>query len=179
MSADESFLAQWARRKRAAATNARGQPQPKDTGDRAWTRRWRSTPGRGPAIVAAPRSPRSATLGCRCAARWALGTGGGRYSGRTREGLKFADSPLEGDGFEPSVPRSRVAGRGQAARNQIFRRTTSAKAYVRRNKAADRLVRRAPDQPSRNLPSRPFLFRHQRARRGAWHGADDLRWQRS
>jgi hypothetical protein len=92
---------------------------------------------------------------------------------------KFVDSPLEGDGFEPSVPRSRVAGRGQAARNQIFRRTTSVEAYVRRNKAADRLVRRAPDQPSRNLPSRPFPFRHQRARPGAWHGADDLRWQRS
>ena len=35
MSADESFVARWARRKRAAATNARGQPQAKDTGDRA------------------------------------------------------------------------------------------------------------------------------------------------
>jgi hypothetical protein len=72
-------------------------------------------------------------------------------------------------------PRSPVAGRGQAARNQIFRTTTGAEAYVRRNKAAVRLVRRAPDQPSRNLPPPPFLFRHRRARRGAWHGADDLR----
>ncbi|MBV8133411.1 MAG: DUF3306 domain-containing protein [Alphaproteobacteria bacterium] len=34
MSADESFLARWARRKRAAATNAAGQPQPKDTENR-------------------------------------------------------------------------------------------------------------------------------------------------
>src|SRR6267142_5451335 len=66
-----------------------------------------------------------------------------------------------------SNPRSPVAGRGQAARNQIFRRTTGAEAYVRRNKAADRLVRRAPDQPSGNLPPPPFLFRHRRARRGA------------
>ena|SRR5712671_4204411 len=77
-----------------------------------------------------------------------------------------------------SNSRSPVAGRGQAARNQTFRRTTGAEAYVRRNKAADRLVRCAPDQPSRNLPPRPFLFRHRRARRAAWHGADDLRWQR-
>ena len=60
-----------------------------------------------------------------------------------------------------------IAGRGPAARNQIFRTTTGAEAYVRRNKAADRLVRRAPDQPSRNLPPPPFLFRHRRARRGA------------
>ena len=30
MNADESFLARWARRKRAAATNARDEPQPKD-----------------------------------------------------------------------------------------------------------------------------------------------------
>jgi hypothetical protein len=66
-----------------------------------------------------------------------------------------------------SNPRSPVAGRGQAARNQIFRTTTGAEAYVRRNKAADRLMRRAPDQPSRNLPPPPFLFRHRRARRGA------------
>src|ERR1700730_18232911 len=66
-----------------------------------------------------------------------------------------------------SNPRSPVAGRGQAARNQIFRTTTGAEAYVRRNKAADRLVRRAPDQPSRNVPPPPFLFRHRRARRGA------------
>src|ERR1700681_610686 len=78
-----------------------------------------------------------------------------------------------------SNPRSPVAGRGQAARNQIFRRIIGAEEYVRRNKAADRLVRRAPDQPSRNLPPPPFLFRHRRAHRGAWHGADDLRWQRS
>ena len=71
----------------------------------------------------------------------------------------FADSPLEGDGFEPSVPRS---GQRQAARNQIFRETTGAK---HTNKAADRLVRRAPNPPSRNLPPSPFLYRHRRARR--------------
>jgi hypothetical protein len=82
-------------------------------------------------------------------------------------------------GGRDSNPRSPVAGRGQAARNQIFRTATGAEAYVRRNKAADRLVRRAPDPPSRNLPPPPFLFRHRRARRGAWHGADDLRWPRS
>ena len=35
MSADESFLARWARRRRAAATNARSQPNPNDAGDRA------------------------------------------------------------------------------------------------------------------------------------------------
>jgi hypothetical protein len=35
------------------------------------------------------------------------------------------------------------------------------------DKAADRLMRRAPDQRSRNLPPPPFLFRHRRARRGA------------
>ena len=35
MSGDESFLARWARRKRAAAAKVHGQPQPKDTGDRA------------------------------------------------------------------------------------------------------------------------------------------------
>jgi len=35
MSADESFLARWARRKRAGTTNARGQPKPKDTGEGA------------------------------------------------------------------------------------------------------------------------------------------------
>src|SRR3984893_7990562 len=73
-----------------------------------------------------------------------------------------------------SNPRSPVAGRRQAPRNQTFRSTTGLEAYVRRNKAADRLVRRAPDQPSRNLPPPPFLFRHRRARRGARHGADDL-----
>src|ERR1700730_1678512 len=55
-----------------------------------------------------------------------------------------------------SNPRSPVAGRGQAARNQISRTTTGAEAYVRRNKAADRLLRRAPDSPSRNLPPRPL-----------------------
>src|SRR5258705_12705285 len=59
-----------------------------------------------------------------------------------------------------------IAGRGPAARNQIFRTTTGTEAYVRRNKAADRLVRRAPDQPSRNVPPPPFLFRHRRERRG-------------
>ena len=57
-----------------------------------------------------------------------------------------------------SNPRSPVAGRGQAARNQISRTTTGAEAYVRRNKAADRLLRRAPDSPSRNLPP-PLLDR--------------------
>src|ERR1700738_4299756 len=57
-----------------------------------------------------------------------------------------------------SNPRSPVAGRGQAARNQIFRTTTSAEAYVRRNKAADRLVRRAPDQPSRKFLHGHFCF---------------------
>ena len=56
-------------------------------------------------------------------------------------------------------PRS---GQRQAARNQIFRETTGAK---HTNKAADRLVRRAPDPPSRNLPPSPFLYRHRRARR--------------
>ena len=35
MSADESFLARWTRRKRAGTTNARGQPKPKDTGEGA------------------------------------------------------------------------------------------------------------------------------------------------
>ncbi|HZC55125.1 MAG TPA: DUF3306 domain-containing protein [Xanthobacteraceae bacterium] len=35
MSADDSFLARWARRKRAGATNARGQPNPNETGDQA------------------------------------------------------------------------------------------------------------------------------------------------
>ena len=35
MSADESFLARWARRKRAGAANARSQPNPNDAGDRA------------------------------------------------------------------------------------------------------------------------------------------------
>src|SRR5258707_15179623 len=69
-----------------------------------------------------------------------------------------------------SNPRSPVAGRGQAARNQISRRTTGAEEYVRLNKAADRLVRRAPDQPSRNLPPPPFLFRHRRAHSGALQG---------
>jgi hypothetical protein len=87
-----------------------------------------------------------------------------------------SDSSLEGDGFEPSVPRNRERTSGA---NQIFRRTTGAEAYVRRNKAADRLVRRAPDQPSRNVPPAPFLFRHWQACRGAWRGADDLRWLRS
>src|ERR1700674_855493 len=78
--------------------------------------------------------------------------------------LPHTISPLEGQGFEPSVPRGRER---QAARNQIFRTTTGAEAYVRRNKAADRLMRRAPDQPSRNLPPPPFLFRHRRGRGGA------------
>src|ERR1700730_13909717 len=57
-----------------------------------------------------------------------------------------------------SNPRSPVAGRGQAARNKISRTTPGAEAYVRRNKAADRLLRRAPDSPSRNLPP-PLLDR--------------------
>jgi hypothetical protein len=35
MSAYESFLARWARRKHAAATNARDEAQPKDPGNRA------------------------------------------------------------------------------------------------------------------------------------------------
>src|SRR5258707_4377040 len=73
-----------------------------------------------------------------------------------------------------SNPRSLVAGRGQAARNQIFRTTTGAEAYVRRNKAANRLMRRAPDQPSRNLPPPPFLFRHRRGSTGAANRADSI-----
>jgi hypothetical protein len=39
------------------------------------------------------------------------------------------------------------------------------------------LVRRSADRPSRDLPPPPFLFRHRRARRGAWHGADDFRYR--
>lgn len=35
MSADESFLVRWARRKHGAATNARDQPKPEDAGDEA------------------------------------------------------------------------------------------------------------------------------------------------
>src|ERR1700719_1178711 len=104
---------------------------------------------------------------CRGLASWSDFVSGGTESSRTRRWREM-----------DSNPRSPVAGRGQAARNQIFRRTTGTEEYVRRNKAADRLVRRAPDQPSRNPPP-PFLFRHRPARRGAWHGADDLRWQRS
>ena len=77
--------------------------------------------------------------------------------GRAQE-LRFAsDSPLEGDGFEPSIP---VARRGQAARNQIFRRTTRADTYVRRNKVADRLVRLAPEQPSRDFLVRGGGYLH-------------------
>src|SRR6516165_4811444 len=76
------------------------------------------------------------------------------------ESIAFFDRPKEPRvGFEPSVPRS---GQRQAARNQIFRETTGAK---HTNKAADRLVRRAPNPPSRNLPPSPFLYRHRRARR--------------
>src|ERR1700730_19310275 len=63
-----------------------------------------------------------------------------------------------------SNPRSPVAGRGQAARNQISRTTTGAEAYVRRNKAADRLLRRALDSPSRNL--RPPLLDRRSAQGG-------------
>jgi hypothetical protein len=37
MSADEGFLTRWARRKHAAATNARAEPQPKHTGNRPIT----------------------------------------------------------------------------------------------------------------------------------------------
>src|SRR5260370_36798548 len=57
--------------------------------------------------------------------------------------------------------RSPVAGKDKR-RNQIFRKTTGGEAYLRRNKAADRLVRRAPNPPSRNLPPSPFPFRHRR-----------------
>src|SRR5712671_2882783 len=49
--------------------------------------------------------------------------------------LPHTISPLEGAGFEPSVPRSRER---TAAGNQTFRRTTGAEADVRRNKAAYR-----------------------------------------
>src|SRR6266478_3280148 len=86
--------------------------------------------------------------------------------------LPHTISPVEGEGFEPSVPRSGEKTSGAKSDLQEDNRPRS---YVRRNKAADRLVRRAPDQPSRNLPPPPFLFRHRRARRAAWHGADDLR----
>ena len=64
------------------------------------------------------------------------------------ERVRFAaDSLVEGEGFEPSVPRSRERTSG---RNQIFSRTIVAEAYVRRNKAADRLVRRAGCSDRRN-----------------------------
>ena len=42
------------------------------------------------------------------------------------------------------------------------------------NKDADRLVRRAPDQPSRDLPPPPFLFRHRWARLCPFHGIVEL-----
>jgi hypothetical protein len=55
-----------------------------------------------------------------------------------------------------------VAGRGQATRNQISRTTTGAEAYVRRNKAADRLLRRDGPTftPNRNvfIPPGSCLF---------------------
>jgi hypothetical protein len=78
--------------------------------------------------------------------RWVLEVGDGeRVTGthcpRTDDGLPPENSGSqktrrwsEGD----SNPRSPVPGRGQATRNQIFRRTTGAEAYVRRNKAAGR-----------------------------------------
>jgi len=50
---------------------------------------------------------------------------------------------------------------------------------VTRNKSADRSVRRAPDQPARIFPPPTPLLRDRPARRGAWHGAADLRWLRS
>jgi hypothetical protein len=51
-------------------------------------------------------------------------------------------------------------------------------AAVTEHKAADRL-RRAPDQPFRNLPPPTSLFGDRPARWGAWHAADDFREHRS
>jgi hypothetical protein len=107
---------------------------------------------------------------------WSIESGtvaGGAGNRRDHLDRRFAaDSPQEEVGFEPSVPPSRE--RTSDAKSEL-QEDNSAETNIRRNKAADRLVRRAPEQPCQNLLPPPFLFRHRRARRGAWHGADDLR----
>jgi len=94
----------------------------------------------------------------------------GRFGGAKDRG--FADAPLEGAGFEPSVPRrmERTSGAKSDLQEEKRRRR-----LIRRNKAAARWARQAPDQPSRKLPPPPSLFEDRPARWGAWQGADELR----
>src|SRR5260370_38580357 len=92
------------------------------------------------------------------------------------EFIAVTGSVAEERRFEPSVP---VAGRGQAARSQIFRRRPRRHRIIRRNKAADRLVKRATDQPSRILPPPPPLVGDRPARWGGWHAGYDFRYHRS
>jgi hypothetical protein len=59
-----------------------------------------------------------------------------------------------------SNPRSPVAPRSRARTSGAIRSSGGQPAPNSRNSADDRLVKRAPDQPSRNLPPPPFQFRH-------------------
>jgi hypothetical protein len=63
MSADETFLARWARRKRAAAANARGQPKPDDAGDGPAAEAAALSPGEAQALVDPGSLPRIETIG--------------------------------------------------------------------------------------------------------------------
>lgn len=65
MSADEGFLARWARRKRAGATSTSGQPKPKDAGDGASTQAAESSlsPGEPQSLVDPGSLPPIETIG--------------------------------------------------------------------------------------------------------------------
>jgi hypothetical protein len=63
MSADETFLARWARRKRAAAANARSQPKPDDAGDGPAAEAAALPPGETQSLVDPATLPPIETIG--------------------------------------------------------------------------------------------------------------------
>jgi hypothetical protein len=69
-------------------------------------------------------------------------------------------------------PRSRE--RTSAAKSNLQEETQRHR-IIRRNKAADRLVKRATDQPSRIPPPPTSLVGDRSACWGAWNGGDDFR----
>ena len=93
-----------------------------------------------------------------------------------RPKVRFAtDSALEGRGFELSVPRNRERTSGSKSDLQEKPRPKHTSGGIRLPITRLPSLGAHPDQPSRNLPPPPFLFRHRPARQGAWRGADDLR----
>ena len=75
-----------------------------------------------------------------------------RFDPGANRDREFADSSLEGAGFEPSVPRRMEKTRGAKSDLQEEKRR---RRLIRRNKAPARCERLAPDRPSRKLPPPP------------------------